>query len=154
VFTSDFWHNYRLFVFVLENIGVLAAYLFMGFAIVPRVAINLRRTRYGGMAFFLSSGASRLVMAGQAVLEPQRQYGSWAATWTMIIIHGVQVTSAIAFMTGLYLEFVQWGPWAMGQSRDWTPWPMGHAQRDRRYTERRQQDLLVEHDRRLGERRR
>jgi hypothetical protein len=121
---------------------------------VPKVAINLGRTRYGGMIFFVSSGASRIVMAAQAVVDPHRQYGSWAATWLMLIVHGVQVVSAVAFVSGLYLEFVAWGPWALGQSRDWKPWPLGHANRERRHRERRHEQVLVEHDRRLGERRR
>lgn len=154
MFTSLYWHNFRLYVFVVENLGVLVAYLTIGFGIVPKVAIHLPRTRYGGMIFFGSSAASRVVMAGQAAFDPHRSYGSWAATWTMIIIHGVQVISAVAFVSGLYLEFVQWGPWALGQSRDWTPWPLGHAQRERRRQERRHKDVVVKHDRRLGERRR
>lgn len=149
-----FWHNYRLYVFVAENIGVFIAYLVIGFAIVPKVAINLGRTRYGGVIFFASSGASRIAMAVQALVDPHRAYGSWAATWLMLIIHGIQLVSATAFVSGLYLEFVAWGPWALGQSRDWRPWPIGHAQRERRYRERRREDVLVEHDRRLGERRR
>jgi hypothetical protein len=154
MFTAAFWHNFRLYVFVLENLGVFVAYLVIGFGIVPRVAIHLRRTRHGGMWFFASSGASRIAMAGQAVISQHRSYGSWAATWLMIVIHGVQVVSATAFVSGLYLEFVHWGPWALGQSDDWTPWPFGHARRERRRQERRTRDEGVEVDRRLGERRR
>lgn len=154
MFTSTYWHNFRLYLFVVENLGVLVAYLVIGFGIVPKVAIHLHRTRYGGMAFFAASGASRVVMAAQAAFDPDRSYGSWAATWLMILIHGVQLVSALAFVSGLYLEFVAWGPWALGQSRDWTPWPLGHAMRERRFRERRHKQVVVEHERRLGERRR
>jgi hypothetical protein len=104
MFTATFWHNFRLYVFVVENLGVFVAYLVIGFGIVPRVAIHLRRTRLGGMWFFASSGASRITMAGQAMLDAHRSYGSWAATWLMIVIHGIQVVAATAFVSGLYLE--------------------------------------------------
>jgi hypothetical protein len=154
MFTATFWHNFRLYVFVVENLGVFVAYLVIGFGIVPKVAIHLRRTRLGGMWFFASSGASRVAMAGQAMLDAHRSYGSWAATWLMIVIHGIQVVAATAFVSGLYLEFVHWGPWALGQSEDWTPMPFGRARRDRRRRERRRQEQPVEHERRLGERRR
>lgn len=153
LFDSEFWHNYRLYVFVLENLGIVTGYVFLGLCVVPRVAIHLRRTRWGGIGFFLTCGMTHGDQAIHSMLEPHEQYGNISAEWHMLAIHGFQLLFVAMFVSGLYLEFVHWGPWALGQSEDWTPWPVGHARRERRRRERRRREEPVTHDRRLGERR-
>lgn len=141
-----FWHEYRLYVFILENVGIVVGYAFLALIVVPKVAISLRRTRIGGIGFFLTCAMTHGDQALHSALEPHEEYGTIAAEWHMLAIHGAQVIFVLMFVSGLYLEFVQWGPWALRRDRRHGDPAGAHraVTSERRQWRRRAGDSLVE----------
>lgn len=124
-----FWHEYRLYFFVLENLAIVTGYAFLALFVVPRVSITLRRTRIGGIGFFLTCATTHLDQALHSAFEADEKYGTIAAEWHMLLVHGAQVLFVIMFVSGLYVEFVEWGPWALRKDRRHRQVPVLHERR-------------------------
>lgn len=102
-------------LYVAANIGIFFGYVFLAFGVVPRVTVELHRTRYGGILFFLTCGLTHLDQAYHTYYNPTETYFHISTQPHMLAIHVVQFFAVWAFVTGLYIEFVKWGPW--GQAR-------------------------------------
>lgn len=107
-----------LSLFVADNLGIFAGYLFIGFLVLPRaseymarlipfVQLRLRWTTIGGAVFFATCGLTHLEMAAHALLEPHVQVRALDLEWHMIIIHTVQVVSVYTLIAGTVFEFTR-----------------------------------------------
>lgn len=99
-----------LYGFVLANLGIVVGYTFLAVAVVPRAAARLRRTKIGGVVFFFTCALTHLELAIHAAFSGGVTLDE-LLSWHMAVIHLVQVISVWAFVTGLYIENVRWGPW-------------------------------------------
>lgn len=104
-------------LFLVENLGIFAGYVFLAAVVVPRVTVRLHRTRVGGILFFFTCGLTHLEQALH-YLYAGEVFRDFATSWHMLLIHTVQVVSVWMFVTGLYLELVRWGPWAAQHNGD------------------------------------
>lgn len=99
-------------IFVLANLGIFFGYVFLAAFVVPKVTVSLIRTRIGGVVFFLTCGLTHLELVYHVLFVPDLPVRQVLLSPHMIVLHGVQVIAVWAFVTGLYIEFVRWGPWA------------------------------------------
>lgn len=97
-------------LFIGANIGIFLGYCFLGARVVPKAAARLKRTKIGGVLFFTTCGLTHLELASHLAVQGQISLREFLS-WHMITIHLVQVVSVWLFVTGLYLEYVKWGPW-------------------------------------------
>lgn len=98
-------------VFIAENIGIVLGYLFLALYVVPKATVKLRRTKFGGIGFFVTCAMTHFDQALHTWINPDEAYRHIASEWHMLLIHGAQVVFVWLFVTGLYLEYVRWGPW-------------------------------------------
>ena len=54
----------RTALFVASNLGIFMAYVFVAAFVVPRAHLKLKRTRVGGIGFFLLCGLHHLENVG------------------------------------------------------------------------------------------
>jgi len=108
-------------IFILSNLVIVGGYVFIGVRVVPAATVRLRRTRIGGIGFFLLCAGTHLHMAWHAFTDPD--YAAHATTWHVLGIHVVQAAAVWAFVIGLYIEAGRWGPWAAGGANHATPHP-------------------------------
>jgi hypothetical protein len=101
----------REFLFVASNVGIMLGYIFMAAFVVPRVTARLRRTRIGGVGFFLTCGLHHLENVGHVLFEGEQRVRDVMLSTHMLLIDVPQVVFVWVFVTGLYLEVVRWGPW-------------------------------------------
>lgn len=99
-----------LLIFILSNLTIVAGYVYVGLRIMPYADVNMKRTRYGGIAFFLTCAYTHTHLALHAVTSGGLSLDDMIS-WHMLIVHVVQALSVWIFVTGLYIEFVKWGPW-------------------------------------------
>ena len=99
-----------LYLFVLSNIFIVCGYFFVGLRIVPNTGVNMLRTKIGGILFFITCGITHMEMAWHAFTGEGFTI-EHMISFPMVINHMVQALSVWMFVTGLYIEFVKWGPW-------------------------------------------
>lgn len=99
-----------MYVFVLANVLITAGYLFLALVVVPKVSIQLLRTKIGGIGFFLLCGATHLHMAAAAITDDSgHTYSAASTSWWMLAIHVPQAICVWLFVTGLYIEIGDFG---------------------------------------------
>lgn len=100
-------------LFITSNLVITFGYVFLAAVVMPRATVRLKRTRWGGIVFFVTCGLTHLEMIYHyafAASEPVRDVYS---ELHMLLIHIPQAIAVWAFVTGLYLELVRWGPWGL-----------------------------------------
>lgn len=100
-------------LFIASNIVIVLGYMFLAAVVVPRMTVRLHRTRYGGIVFFLTCAMTHLDMVYHYVFASDEPIGQVYSEWHMLVIHVPQALAVWAFVTGLYLELVKWGPWGV-----------------------------------------
>lgn len=105
----------RELLFIVSNVGITLGYIFMAAVVVPRVTLHLKRTRYGGIGFFLLCGLHHLDGVFHVIFQSTVPVGQVMVEWHMLLIDIPQAISVWAFVTGLYLELVKWGPWGQDE---------------------------------------
>lgn len=98
-------------VFTIANLAITAGYVFLAAVVVPRVTVYLRRTRIGGIGFFLTCGLHHLDNVFHFLFQPTEQIREVYVESHMLYVDVPQAVFVWMFVTGLYLEFVRWGPW-------------------------------------------
>ncbi|MEO6159142.1 MAG: hypothetical protein ABIQ39_16110 [Ilumatobacteraceae bacterium] len=121
-------------LFVVSNLTITAGYVFLAFAVVPRVTVRLRRTKIGGIGFFLLCGLHHADNVFHYMYQGNETVSRVFAQLHMILIDVPQAIFVWMFVTGLYIELVRWGPW--GQLQDETSWDQSQDL-ERRQAERR-----------------
>lgn len=107
---SDTDNSLTLFIFILANVMITAGYVFLALGVVPRVAIQLTRTKIGGIGFFLLCGLTHLNMALMAVMQNNHDsYANESTSWLMLAIHIPQAICVWLFVTGIYVEIGDFG---------------------------------------------
>lgn len=101
----------RSVLFVASNLAIVAGYFFMAAVVIPRVTIRLHRTRIGGIGFFLLCGLHHLENASHYLFTDSEDVRAVYESPHMLAIDVLQAFAVWAFVTGLYLELVRWGPW-------------------------------------------
>ena len=96
-----------LFVFVIANLAITGGYAYLALAVVPKVAIEMRRTQLGGIGFFLLCGATHLGMAWTALVD--EHYARMATSWHMLAVHVPQAVCVWLFVTGVFIETGNYG---------------------------------------------
>lgn len=109
----------RTVLFVVSNIGITLGYVFLAAVVVPRVTVRLRRTRIGGVGFFLLCGLHHLEGVAHVLFETDEGVGKVMLSNHMLLIDVPQAIFVWMFVTGLYLEMVRWGPWSANSDIDW-----------------------------------
>ncbi len=99
-----------LFVFVLANAAITAGYAFLAIAVIPKVAVQLLRTKLGGIGFFLLCGLTHAHMAWAALFDQEHGgYAYMAVTPAMLAIHVPQAICVWLFVWGIYVEMGEFG---------------------------------------------
>ncbi len=98
-----------LFIFVLANLTIALAYLWLALAVLPSIPVKLTRTKIGGVGFFLLCGLTHAVMAISSILHPGMSMSEMATSWYSLAIHIPQAIAVWMFVTGLYIEIAHWG---------------------------------------------
>lgn len=93
-------------VFAVANLTIFVGYLFIGFVIVPNIAVRLMLTKVGGFFFFATCGLTHLELAVHSFVDNGLPRGTLTAGH-MQAIHVVQAFAIVLFVTGLYREFVK-----------------------------------------------
>lgn len=93
-----------LYLFSLANLFITLAYLYLAFRIVPKIRVNLRRTKIGGVGFFLLCAATHTDMWVMALLQPHMTILAMATSWHMNLIHIPQAFAIWMFVSGLFIE--------------------------------------------------
>lgn len=96
---------------VIANVGITLGYVFLAAFVVPRITLRLWRTRLGGVGFFLLCGLHHLDNAAHLVLDPHAMVEHMMLNNFMLLIDVPQVICVWLFVSGLYVEVAQWGPW-------------------------------------------
>lgn len=97
--------------FVVSNLGITLGYVFLSAFVVPRVTVHLHRTRWGGIGFFLTCGLHHLDNVYHFLFQGSQRVDHVFVQAHMLLIDVPQVVFVWAFVTGLYVELVKWGPW-------------------------------------------
>ncbi len=97
-----------LFTFVLVNITITLGYLYLAIVVLPAIPVSLKRTKIGGVGFFLLCGLTHTDMALSALLHEHMSIGEMATSWQALAIHVPQAVCVWMFVTGLYLEVRSW----------------------------------------------
>jgi hypothetical protein len=101
--------NVRIGLFVAENVLIAVGMLYLGFKVILMAARNLRRTKWGGLLFFMAAAA---INADQVITAiGNHRARNHLANWHSIGIRAVLLLGLYLLVTGLYLEYVRWGPW-------------------------------------------
>lgn len=90
-------------LFVVANMGIFAGYVFAATAVAPRLLVRLRRTKVGGIIFFLTCGLTHLELAVHAATHVDIDTPEFTSPH-MVAIHLVQVVAVWMFLTGIYRE--------------------------------------------------
>lgn len=98
--------------FVLSNLAITMGYVFLAAVVIPRITVRLHRTRWGGIGFFLLCGLHHLDNVFHFLLQGTDRIDHIFVEWHMLLIDVPQAVCVWAFVTGLYIELVKWGPWA------------------------------------------
>lgn len=102
-------HPLLLFIFVLVNLAITLGYLYLAVRIVPKVRLQLKRTIYGGIGFFVLCAITHLDLAASTLFAPDMTFGEMAGSWPMLLVHAAQAVAVWLFVTGLYVEVGDWG---------------------------------------------
>ncbi len=99
-----------LLLFVFANLAITAGYIYLAFAVVPKLKVTLLRTKVGGIGFFLLCGLTHLLLA----LAPAYDTGHTtsaesASSWVMLAVHLPQAVAVWLFVSGLYIEVGNFG---------------------------------------------
>mgnify|MGYP001561845456 CR=1 FL=1 len=97
-------HPFAVFLFILANVTITAGYLYVAATVVPRVQMNLLRTKIGGVGFFVLCGITHMVMAVQTLTDSPMTAVMMASSWWSLAIHIPQAICVWLFVTGLYVE--------------------------------------------------
>lgn len=97
-------------IFFLSNVGILAGYLFVGLVIIPKAHVHLARTKWGGGIFFVACALTHAELAFHALVQGSMDVDDLLSVH-MVVIHLIQAVALWVFVSGLYVEFVNWGPW-------------------------------------------
>lgn len=97
-----------LFVFVMANVLITCGYIYLAVQVVPRVRVTLRRTKIGGIGFFLLCAGTHLDMAYHALFYPGKSIQDMFISPEMLAIHVPQAVAVWLFVTGLYVEVGNW----------------------------------------------
>lgn len=103
--------------YILSNLAITAGYVFLAAVVVPRATLKLKRTRYGGIGFFLLCGLHHLEGVVHYLVNPEGTVQGMATSLHMLLIDVPQAFAVWAFVTGLYIELVRWGPWGIAQDQ-------------------------------------
>jgi len=98
-------------LFVVSNVAITMGYLFLAAVVIPRVTVKLHRTRWGGIGFFLTCGLHHLDNVFHYLYSPDEQVQHVYVAWHMLLVDVPQAVFVWMFVSGLYIEFVRWGPW-------------------------------------------
>lgn len=109
---------YKSTLFVLSNVAITLGYVFLAAVVVPRITVRLHRTRWGGIGFFLLCGLHHLDNVFHYLYEPTAEVQHIYVAWHMILVDVPQAVCVWLFVSGLYIEFVRWGPWGAGPGLD------------------------------------
>ncbi len=101
-----------LFLFVASNLAIVVGYVFLAVYVIPRVTVRLKRTKIGGVGFFLLCGLHHLDNVLHVLLQPNANVRHSMLELHMLLIDVPQAVCVWLFVTGLYVELVRWGPWA------------------------------------------
>jgi hypothetical protein len=101
-------HPILQFCFLLANVAITLGYLFLALRVIPNIRVNLRRTKIGGIGFFLLCGATHLHLAFGALFCPTMSLAHMSTSWLMLAIHIPQSICVWLFVTGLYIEVGDW----------------------------------------------
>ena len=106
------------FLAVGSNVGIMIGYVFLAAFVVPRATVHLRRTRIGGIGFFITCGLHHLENVAHLLIDGSMPVGRAMTSVHMLLIDIPQLVFVWMFVTGLYLEAVRWGPWRATRSCD------------------------------------
>jgi hypothetical protein len=101
-------------LFITSNFVIFLGYCFLAVFVVPMAAVRLWVTRIGGMLFFLLCGLHHLENVAHLVYTPEQRASEVYTSVHMLLIDVPQAGAVWAFVIGLYLEAVKWGPWSAG----------------------------------------
>lgn len=103
--------NLRIAIYAAENFLIALGFLYLGLGVIPRATRTLPLTRIGGILLFLAAAAAH-IDTGITVLRDNHAFffHHVGSQWRAIAFHGVQMIALYVFVTGLYLEWVKWGP--------------------------------------------
>lgn len=97
---------YQEAAFFISNIAIFLGYAFVAVFVMPHFPVKLKKTKFGGVVFFITCGLTHIEHALHTFDGGQYERGD-LLSWHMIIIHVIQAISVWFFVTGLYEEFGQ-----------------------------------------------
>ena len=103
-------------IFIAGNAVIVLGYLFVAAFIAPKLALVLRRTKVGGVVFFLTCGLTHLELILHAGTgESMSDAGH---LWHSAPLHLIQAAAVVVFVEGLYAEFIKGGAsWPPGSGK-------------------------------------
>jgi hypothetical protein len=105
-------HPVLFYVFVLSNLAIAAAYLFVAVFVAPRIRLRARVTKVGGVGFFLLCRLMHALLAYYAfasVSHTTHSAGPEGMGLLMFLVHVLQAPAVWAFVVGLYVELGKFG---------------------------------------------
>jgi hypothetical protein len=105
-------HPVLFYIFVLSNLAIAAAYLFVAMFVAPRIRLRATVTKVGGVGFFLLCGLTHALLAYYAfasVSHTAHSGGSEGMGLFMFLVHVLQAPAVWAFVVGLYVELGKFG---------------------------------------------
>lgn len=91
-----------LWVFIISNVAIMAAYTFLAVKVVPRLTVS-RFSKWAFRLFLLTCGiGTHGEHVAHAILEPH--LSGMFTSWHMIAWHVVQAIAAWAFALGFYRD--------------------------------------------------
>jgi hypothetical protein len=106
----------RIALYVGESLLLAIGMFYLGFKVIPGAARNLRRTKWGGILFFTAAGAVNVDVAINALVNRHARH--YLANWHAIGIRVIAIAGLYTLVTGLYLEYVKWGPWSRRSAQE------------------------------------
>jgi len=93
--------------FALVNLIIVAGYLYLAFEVLPQSPLlKLKRTRWGGTAFYLLCGHTHVELAVHALAE-QAITMDVLTSWHMWPFHVAQALAVWFYISGINIEFVK-----------------------------------------------
>lgn len=108
-------HSLPAWLFVIANVAIALGYIMLAAIVIPRTTVRLWQTRLGGIGFFTLCGLHHLDNVLHLLLQPNSTVGQVYVQTHMLVIDIPQAICVYLFATGLYIEFVRWGPWGQQQ---------------------------------------
>ncbi len=111
-----------LLLFILSNLAITAGYVYLAFAVIPKVKIRLKRTKVGGVGFFLLCGITHLMLAlGPVFDNSDVTMAETGASWLMLAVHVPQAICVWLFAGGLFIEIGDYGLLALRKDKPKPP---------------------------------